>query len=324
MAERPAGAAPDAGNPLALSIVMGEYGHTRAVSDGTIAIAGVDPEFIPTADLIAAFRRMVREVAFDVCELAPTTYFIARAAGAPYVALPIFLMRRFHHEAIVCRPDAGIVKPTDLHGKRVGVRAYTVTSGVWTRGMLAKFYGVDLERVTWVVDDEDHVPAMRLPGNVVPAPSGRTLADMLADGEIQAALSGPAGLGAVATDTYTRLFPEFHARDQEWFDRTGIYPIHGLLVVKEQIIEAHPWLARALFDAFEQARAGYVSQLLAGNFNGATDEIYRRHASIVGDPLPYGVDTNRTAIDALIAFTYDQGLVDKAQTIESLFVDPSV
>ena len=116
-----------------LKIAIGTYGHTRALKWGDVRIEGVDPAFVEVVPIIGAFRRMVRDVEFDICEMAPTTYMIARALGAPYIALPIFLMRRFHHGGFVVRPDAGIRVPKDLEGKSVGVRAYSVTTGVWTR-----------------------------------------------------------------------------------------------------------------------------------------------------------------------------------------------
>jgi 4,5-dihydroxyphthalate decarboxylase len=158
------------------------YGHTAALLDRTISIAGIAPDFAETGDMIWAFRRMVRDLAYDVCEMAPTTYFAARSLGAPYIALPVFVMRRFHHGGIVCRKDANVRAPADLEGKRVGVRAYSVTTGVWTRGILADEYGVDLAKVTWVVADDDHVASVSLPPNVIRAPAGRSLAAMIAAG----------------------------------------------------------------------------------------------------------------------------------------------
>ena len=120
----------------------------------------MDADFVEVVPIIHAFRRMVRDLEFDICEMAPTTYMIARARGAPYIALPIFVMRRFHHGGFVVRPDAGIAVPKDLEGKKVGVRAYSVTTGVWTRGIFVNEYGLDSSKVTWVVDDEEHVTTL--------------------------------------------------------------------------------------------------------------------------------------------------------------------
>ena len=152
--------------------------------------------------IIAAFRRMVRDVEFDVCEMAPTTYLIARARGAPFIALPIFVMRRFHHGGFVVRPDAGIKMPKDLEGKKVGVRAYSVTTGVWTRGIFINEYGLDASKVTWVVDDEEHVTTLEAAGRTS---SMRRRANrwpsMMASGELQAGFTGPAGIGRAGAPT---------------------------------------------------------------------------------------------------------------------------
>src|SRR6476620_7193142 len=182
-------------SPLRLTLAIADYPHTAAIKSGAIPIEGVAPEFVNVVPQVAAYRRMVRKVEFDVCELAPTTYIIARGYGAPFIALPIFVWRRFHHGGLLVRPDAGIKEPKDLEGKKVGVRAYSVTTGVWTRGILIDEFGLDSSKVTWVVDDEEHVRELKLPANVMHAPAGRSLAAMMAEGEIQAGFDGNAGIG---------------------------------------------------------------------------------------------------------------------------------
>src|SRR5437660_3231206 len=203
-----------------LKIAIGSYGHTKDIKSGAAAIAGVQPDFVEVVPIVGAFRRMVRDVEFDVCEMAPTTYMIARALGAPFIALPIFLMRRFHHGGFVVRPDAGIKAPKDLEGKKVGVRAYSVTTGVWTRGIFINEYGLESSKVTWVVDDEEHVTSLKLPPNVMHAPDGKSRAGMMDSRELQAGVTGNAGIGgagspisgwdkageaAAAADTYPEL-----------------------------------------------------------------------------------------------------------------------
>src|ERR1700752_1203059 len=172
-----------------LKIAIAEYGHTRAVKTGAVPIDGVDPDFVEVVPIIGAFRRMVRDVEFDICEMAPTTYMIARALGAPFVGLPVFVMRRFHHGGFVVRPASCIKTPKDLEAKKVGVRAYSVTTGVWTRGILINEYGLDSSKVTWVVDDEEDVAQLPLPPNVVRA-NGTSLADMMSAGELAAGFDG--------------------------------------------------------------------------------------------------------------------------------------
>src|SRR6266576_99114 len=202
---------------LRLNIAIADYGHTRAVKSGAVEIAGVEPELVEVAPIIGAFRRMVRDLEFDVCEMAPTTYMIARALGAPFIAIPVFVMRRFHHGGFVVRSDSGIKTPKDLEGKKVGVRAYSVTTGVWTRGIFVDGYGLDSSKVTWVVDDEEHVTTLKLPPNVIHAPEGQSLASMMASGELQAGFTGPAGIGRAGPptgnwekggQTATQVYPE--------------------------------------------------------------------------------------------------------------------
>ncbi len=321
---------------LKLTIAIATYGHTAALKDGRVRIEGVQANFLEINPIIAAFRRMVREVEFDVCEMAPATYMIARAAGAPFKALPVFIFRRFHHGGFVVRGDSGIRSPKDLEGKKAGVRAYSVSTGIWTRGIFADEYGMDNSKVTWVVDDEEHVTTLELPSNVIKAPPGQSLVAMMAAGEIQAAFTGPAGIGRAgapkdgweaasqtkAADSYRELIPDAAKAEAAWYKKTGIYPTHGLIVVKDALLAEHPWLARSLFKAFSKAKDLYLEQLRAGEVKSDADRSYVELAKLVGDPLPYGVKANRPAIDALIRYTYEQGLLPKHYPAGEMFIDP--
>jgi 4,5-dihydroxyphthalate decarboxylase len=319
-----------------LKIAIGTYGHTRALKWGDVRIEGVDPAFVEVVPIIGAFRRMVRDVEFDICEMAPTTYMIARALGAPYIALPIFLMRRFHHGGFVVRPDAGIKVPKDLEGKKVGVRAYSVTTGVWTRGIFVNEYGLDSAKVTWVVDDEEHVTTLKLPPNVVHAPEGKSLQSMMKAGEIQAGFTGPAGVGragppvsgwdqasaaAAAADTYPELIANVEKVEADWFRKSGIYPIHGLIVVKDEHIKRHPWLARSLMNAFVAAKKPYLEELKRGQGDSPEDKRYRNFLSLMSDPLPYGSAANRASIEALVTYSLQQKLIPARPQLDQVFVD---
>ena len=286
-----------AGQPR-LKMAIADYGYTRALKSGNVPIRGVDPDFIQVVPIIAAFRRMVRDLEFDVCEMAPTTYMIARARGAPYIALPIFLMRRFHHGGFVVRPDANIRTPKDLEGNKVGVRAYSVTTGVWTRGIFVNEYGLDSSKVTWVVDDEEHVATLTLPPNVIHASPGQSLQSMMASGDIQAGFTGPAGVGrsgppianwdmnaptGAEAGVYPELIADVEEVEADWYRRSGILPIHGLVVVKDEHIKAHPWLARALMDAFIAAKKPHIEALKLGY--GEAPEKYRQEISALTKEL---------------------------------------
>jgi 4,5-dihydroxyphthalate decarboxylase len=293
-----------------LKIAIAEHPHTSAIRNGSIPIEGVDAEFITVQPQIGAFRRMVRDVEFDVCELAPTTYIIARAYGAPFVGLPIFVVRRFHHGGLLVRPDAGIKTPKDLEGKKVGVRAYSVTTGVWTRQVLIDEFGLDSSKVTWVVDDEEHVTQLKLPSNVIHAPAGSSLAEMMASGELSAGFAAAAGIGRTGAPTggwkeveadYPDLLPNATELETEYYARTGV----------------------SIYDAFAQAKKEWLARLDAGEATAASDKKYLELRKIVGhDPLPYGLQENLKTIETLEATAFKQGLTPRRMSIDELFVDP--
>jgi 4,5-dihydroxyphthalate decarboxylase len=316
---------------LPLKIAVAEHPHTSAIRSGAIPIEGVEPEIITVKPQIGAFRRMVRDVEFDVCEIAPTTYIIARAYGSPFKALPIFVVRRFHHGGLLVRPDAGIRTPKDLEGKKVGVRAYSVTTGVWTRQVLMDEFGVDNSKITWVVDDEEHVTQLKLPANVIHAPPGRSLADMMAASEISAGFAAAAGIGRTGNPTggwqeveadYPDLLPNATELEADYYRRTGIYPMHGTVVVKDSVLAEHPWVAQSLYDAFASAKDAWVAKLNRGEASGETAQRYSGLCKIVGpDPLPYGIDNNRATIEALAKTAYEQKLTPRHMSIADTFVD---
>ena len=319
--------------PLRLNIAIADYGHTRALKSGAVPIEGVEPNFIEVKPIIGAFRRMVRDVEFDVCEMAPTTYMIARALGAPFVAIPVVVMRRFHHGGFVVRSDSGIKVPKDLEGKKVGVRAYSVTTGVWTRGIFVNEYGLDSSKVTWVVDDEEHVTTLKLPPNVVHAPPGKSLADMMESGELQAGFTGNAGIGRSGSptggwsaqanaDVYPELIQNAAQAEADWYRRTGVYPIHGVIVIRTEVLWKHPWVARALYDAFVDAKKPYIEELKSGKGDSADDKKYRGLMPLVGDPLPYGLDANLRSIEAMLTYGLQQNLIPKRMSLDEAFVDP--
>ncbi|AIO73282.1 ABC transporter substrate-binding protein [Burkholderia multivorans] len=315
-----------------LKLAIAEYPHTAAIRDGSIPIEGVEAEFITVKPQIGAFRRMVRDLEFDVCELAPTTYVIARAYGAPFVALPIFVVRRFHHAGMLVRPDAGIRTPKDLEGKKVGVRAYSVTTGAWTRQVFMDEFGLDPSKVTWVVDDEEHVTQLKLPPNVIHAPAGSSLAEMMANGELVAGLHGNAGIGRTGNPNggwkeveahYPDLLPNAEELEAEYYARTGVYPMHGTIVVKDSVLAEHPWVAKSLYAAFDKAKKDWLAKLDAGELSDKNSTKYLALRKIVGhDPLPFGIDANRKTIEALEATAFKQGLTPRRMSIDELFVDP--
>jgi 4,5-dihydroxyphthalate decarboxylase len=317
------------------TISMRSAGYLTPLKTGEVRVPGVDLEFVEVEPQIAAFRRMIRDTEFDICELASTTYIIARSLGKPFKALPVFFNRRFHHSDIFVRPGSGIEKPKDIEGKRFGVRAYSVTTGVWTRGVLQNEYGVDPSKVIWYYDDEDHVQELKLPENVVKVPEGKSLVSMMAAGEIDIACGGNAGIGREgkpqagwnqtsrpSTDGYHELIPNAFEAEKEFYDRTGIYPCHPTLVIKDEVSAREPELAGKLFRALNEAKEIYLGRLRSGEANGKTDKKLMKLTEIVGpDPLPYGLDENRPAIEALMKYAQQQKLIAGPIAMDDLFFD---
>jgi 4,5-dihydroxyphthalate decarboxylase len=326
-------------NDVRLSAAIATYGHTRLLKSKQVEPVGFDMRYVEVEPIIAAFRRMIRTLEFDVCELAPTTYLMAREAGVPITALPIFLMRRFHHGDIVCRPGSGIVEPKDLEGRKVGVRAYTVSTGVWARGILHTEYGVDPDSISWIVDDEEHLTSYRLPPNVEQVGPGQSIAHLFDDGGIDAALSGPAGIGrsgapgagwAIAgagfdearerSESRYPLFADAAALERSWYERTSIYPIHGLVVVKDEILRSHPDLAAALLDAFSQSKNELLDRLADTAEDDKELAKFRELSAIVGDdPLPYGIESNEASIEALVDYSASQHITRSRPAAAEIF-----
>jgi 4,5-dihydroxyphthalate decarboxylase len=306
-----------------LKTVTRTQGNNAALKDGTVTPRGFAFDFEEVPVLVQAFRRMVRGLEFDVSEMAFTTYLCARAHGKRLTALPIFLVRGFHHGAIVCNIDAGIREPKDLEGRQVGVnRGYTVTTGVWARGILADEYGVDLDRVTWVLSGDEHVAEYRPPANVVAMEPGQDLAAMVATGELSAAIGVKADGPTIAP-----LIPDAAEAGFEELGRRGHYPINHLVVAKDELLEEHADLATAVFDAFAEAKSIYVERLRAGAIPDPSpiDRMHHRVMTVTGaDPLPYGLESNRAAIEELIDHAVGQKILDRRPSLESLFAESTL
>src|SRR3984957_11974624 len=228
---------------LKLKTLTRTQGNNEALKDGTVKPRAFDFEFEEVPVLVDGFRRMVRGLEFDVAELAMTTYICARAHGKRFTALPIFLVRAFHHGAILYNTSSGIRTPKDLEGRRVGVhRGYTVTTGVWARGILQQEHGVDLSKITWMLSGDEHVAEYQPPPNVVPIGKGQKMAEVLEVGEL------PAAIGAeVDSPNVKPLIPNALEAGLAALRQRGHYPINHLIVVRDDLLDEHPDLAADVF-----------------------------------------------------------------------------
>ena len=266
-----------------LTTVTRTQGANQALKDGTVTPSGFSLRFEEIPVLVKGFRRMVRNLEFDVSEMALTTYLTAREHGVAFTALPIFLVRGFHHGAIRYNIRSSIREPKDLEGRRVGVnRGYTVTTGVWARGILASEYGVDLDKVTWVLSGDEHVASYVPPDNVVPAGQGADLGEMLIRGELDAVI----GVDVDHPDVAPLIAEPEEAAVTALRERS-FYPINHLIVVKDEVLSRHSDVASAVFDAFTEAKERYVRRLRDGDVSTDTDRMYARVLQTTGaDPSP--------------------------------------
>jgi 4,5-dihydroxyphthalate decarboxylase len=300
--------------------VTRRQGANRALLDGDVTPATASLELVEVPVLVDGFRRMVRSLEFDVCEMAMTTYLCAKEAGVAFTALPVFLVRGFHHGAIVTHPAAGISGPKDLEGRRVGVnRGYTVTTGVWARAVLDVEHHVDLDRITWVVSGDEHVASYRPPSNVEPLAAGTTLADALATGELAAVVGA-----AIDRPGVVPLIGSPEEAAVTALRQRGFYPINHLVVVRDDLLREHPDLGVDLFDAFARAKQPYLSWLRRDDVDEhertVTDITLRTVAAVTGgDPLPYGVEPNRAMIEELVTHALRQHILRERPVIETLF-----
>ena len=300
-----------------LTIAVGNPGLTKSLRDGTTQSGHLTLNFIQVDPIIAAMRRMVRDLEFDICEMALSTYLCARCYGKPFTAIPVFPARNFHHRAVFFNVNSGIEGPKDLEGRTVGVhRGYTVTTGLWARGILQTDYGVDIKQITWAATGDEHVAEYQAPPNVTYSYKGKAIADLLVSGEIGAAV------GDIRVDSpkVKSLIPDARNAGIAYFRKTGIYPVNHCLVIKKEILDAEPWVAEDLFNAFNAAKNNYLARLDKGvDLSPADEAAIDLGRAVGGDPFPFGVNANRKALEAIVQFAFDQQVIPKRPSLEELF-----
>jgi 4,5-dihydroxyphthalate decarboxylase len=285
-----------------LSIVLGDYPHTAGVVEGL----GLQRVVVPS--LQDAFKRMCREVCFDVCEMSITGYLLAQRYGLPVTALPVFPARGFpqSHASLVVKRDSGLETPRDLAGRRVGARAYTGTASLWVRGVLRDEYGLDLDSVSWVSAEAEHVPQYQEDASAnVSYELGCDIEAMLRSGQLDAAI------GVRTGDEFSQLIPDARNAAAAFYRRTGIYQINHTIVIRDEVLAAQPGLAKNLYDAFVEAKQRWLPNAPAGVAQelGLPDD----------DPFPYGLEANAASIDALLRYAYEQKLTEHPMTAAEAF-----
>ena len=300
-----------------LTIAIGTYGVTAALKQGLVDTGRLQLQHIEIDPVTKAMRRMVRGLEFDICEMAITTYLCAKDRGLPVTAIPVFVTRNFHHWAAFATAQSGIKSPKDLEGRRMAVnRGYTVTTGVWVRGIWQTEYGVDLSRITWVPTDDEHVADYVYPANVDISCRGKEVADLLLSGDCAAAI----GDVKSASPDIRPLIPDARKAGFDYYRRTGIYPINHTIVIRNSVLAERPWVATELFAAFEGSKQAYDAQLNSGATQTPADAAAREIRDVLAiEPFAFGIEPNRPALQAITTFAANQNITSTVLPLDGLF-----
>ena len=303
---------------LKLHTAIANYGHTTTLKDGTFTSDEFEMSHTEISPVPMIFRRMVRNLEFDMAEMALATYICSKHYKKGFTALPVFLTRAFYHGGIICNANSGISKPSDLNGKKIGTRSYTLTPGIWSKAILQTEHNVDLDSITWVLSGDEHVAEYQTPTGVISSEKN-DLGEMLLSGEVDAVI----GAGPIESPDAVPLFKNPDDLDANWHKKTNIYPISHLLVVKDELLIEKPSLEREIYELFKTAKDSYVNSLPDLDQPNNNDMQTKHFSQIVGgDPLPYDLNDAYPTIDTFIKFNVDQKIIPEYVAPESLFSMP--
>jgi 4,5-dihydroxyphthalate decarboxylase len=286
---------------ITLKTLLGDYPNAMALKKGEVSSPLVDFQFADVKVPNTAFKRLVRDKEFDFSELAIVTYLQAKSFGTPYILLPATVVGRGQHHTLAYNPEKGPLRPQDLNGKRVGMRAYSVTTATWVRGILARDYGVDLDSVKWVTFEDPHVAEYKDPPTATRAPAGKEIGKMLLDGELDAAV-----LGDKLPDSRLKtLIPDADKAARDWAARNGGVPINHMIVVRDTLAKSRPDVVKEIYRMLQESKRAADMPT-----DGTPD-----------DPLRFGIEANRQAIELIIDICASQKVIPRRFTVDELFED---
>jgi 4,5-dihydroxyphthalate decarboxylase len=314
-------------NKVTLTLACGDYEIIRALKEGTVKPDGI--ELTVLTDMTSDIRhwRMIRNHEFDVAELSMSNYLMAKYIGLPFAAIPVFLHRRFRHGFIFLNATKNIRKPTDLIGKKVGLRNFQATANLWIRGILEHEYQVPHKSIQWFKQDEEEVEWSPPSGlNIQRVAAEKNVEKMLLEGELDALIHPELIQPILNKDKrVTRLFPVYRELEIDYFKRTGIFPIMHTTAIKQEVVEKYPWAPINLMQAFEESKKAAYKRMenprivpLAWfrHFLEEQDEI------LGADPWVYGLgDSNRKNLETLMQYSQEQGLLGRKMALDELFIN---
>jgi 4,5-dihydroxyphthalate decarboxylase len=317
---------------LRLTLACGEYDRTRALADGSIRPEGIDLDYV-ALDPGELFERVARHREFPVAEMSLATYLnLVARDDVGLVGIPVFPSRSFRHNAIYVNRDAGVARPEDLAGRRVGTMQYQLTLNLWLRGILAEDHGVRPSDMTWVLGGQD-APGTRerAPVDIPPdvsiemAPRGSTLGELLVKGQIDALFAPHTpDVFRQHRPEIVRLFADSRTVEADWFRRTRLFPIMHLVVVRRDVYEADRWVARSLFKAFCEAKARALARLrftgtLAAMVPWLVADLEEAEALFGDRYWPYGIEANKAELETALRWAHEQGIARRSLSLEDVF-----
>jgi len=284
-----------------LYTLLGDYSNTLALKKGQVTSGILDLAFADVKVPNTAFQPLVRDAKFDMGELAIVTYLQAKTYGKPYALVPATVLGRGQHHTIAYNPQRGFLSASDLAGKRVGVRAYTQTTGTWVRGFLADDYGVDTTKIRWITFEAPHLAEYNDPAFVTRAPEGKTLMQMLLDGELDAAIVGD----KISDARLAPLFADADAVARKWAERHGGIPINHMVVIRDSIVRSRPDLVREVYRMLLESRRAVPPPADGSAL----------------DPWRFGIEANRASLKIIIDYSFRQKLIPRLFSVDELFDD---
>ncbi|MBY8339448.1 ABC transporter substrate-binding protein [Streptomyces spinosirectus] len=322
---------------LQLTFACGDYDRTRALEEGTIRPDGIELTYL-RLPVEETFFRMMRHQEFEVAEMSLSSYVLSlRDDPSPFVALPVYTSRMFRHGSLYCHADSGINTPEDLRGKRIGTPEYQLTACVWMRGILADRHNVPFDSVSYLTGGQETPGRIEKAGVDLPdslrisrIPEDRTLAQMLAEGEIDALCTPRVPSPFTAGDPRVRrVFPDVVAAEKEYYTATGIFPVMHVVVIRRDVYDRHRWVAQSLYKALLAAKNAaydnlYDTSALRFMLPWLTPQLEEARELMGRDYWSYGVEGNRETLATFLRYHHEQGLSARRWEPEELFAPESL